>query len=153
EHRLKLIERARNAGKTLVEGPYGKARAQAEQAIALWLQRRPSRADQVQGLIWRGQLNLLINQRAAIDDFRRATERDPHHFAARARLAASLLEYDVSEAAEHLELLHARDPRNPQVIMLLARARRSLGQPQSAVDLLDELLEHSPTDTAAVLER
>src|SRR5262249_11208739 len=36
---------------------------------------------------------------------------------------------------------------------LLARARRSLGQPQSAVDLLDELLEHSPTDTAAVLER
>jgi Flp pilus assembly protein TadD len=37
--------------------------------------------------------------------------------------------------------------------MLLARARRSLGQPESVIGLLDELLERSPTDTAAILER
>lgn len=153
EHHLKLIERGFNLGKTLVEGPYGKARALTEQAIATWLQRRPGRADQVQGLIWRGKLNLIINQRAAIEDFRRATELSPNHIEARTNLAASLIAFDVREAAEHLELLHARDPRNPQVIMLLARARRSLGKSESVVGLLDELLERSPTDTAAILER
>src|SRR5262249_10870034 len=126
EHRLKLLERERDSGKSLVEGPFVKARAQAEQAITLWLERRPGPADQVQGLVWRGKLNLLIDRRAALADFRRATELAPDHFDARVNLAATLLEYDVGEAAEHLELLHARDPRNPQVSMLLARARRGL---------------------------
>ncbi len=153
EQQLKLIEHASNTGKTLVEGPYAKARSQTEQAIGIWLQRRPGQADQVQGLIWRGKLNLLSNPRAAIDDFRRATDLDPNHYNARLNLAISLIEYDVSEAAEHLEILHARKPEDEQVIMLLARARRSLGHPEGAIDLLDQLLERSPEFTAAVLER
>jgi tetratricopeptide (TPR) repeat protein len=158
EQQLKLLEREFNSGLTLVEGPNAKARAQIEKAIALWLQQRPGRADQVQGLLWRGKLNLMIDRRAAIDDFRRANEMDPNHFDARFHLAASLMEYDVSVAGGHLGLLHGRDPRNPQVTMLLARARRSLGQPESAIKLLDELLDRSlldrgPAYTAAVLER
>ncbi len=158
EHQLKLLDRESNSGMSLVEGANAKARAQTEQTIATWLQRRPGRADQAQGLIWRGKLNLLFNRRAAIDDFRRAIEMDPNHFDARLNLAVSLVEYDVSEAAKQLELLHSRDPRNTQVILLLARARRSLGQPESVIGLLDELLERSPLErgpvyTAAILER
>jgi tetratricopeptide (TPR) repeat protein len=152
ERQLKRIDRAFNAGKTLVDGPSGKARAETEQAIAIWLQRRASPADQVQGLIWRGRLHLLTDQRAAIDDFRRATEIDPDHFNARMNLARSLIEYDVNEAGRHLELLNARDPQNPQVIMMLAQVRRSLGQPAAAIELLDQLLRRNPT-AAALLER
>ncbi len=111
DQQLKLVDRAFNAGKTLVDGPAGMARARVEQAIALWLQRRPLPADQVQGLIWRGKLHLVTDQRAAIDDFRRATEIDPGHFNARLQLAVSLMEYDVHEAAQHLEHLHDCDPQ------------------------------------------
>src|SRR5262249_46315468 len=146
EHQLKLLEREANSGMSLVEGTNGTARDKTEQAIATWLQWRTGRADQVQGLIWRGKLNLLVSRRAAIDDFRRATEMDPGHFDARLNLAVSLVEYAVGESAEHLELLRARDPRNPRVVMLLARARRSLGQPESVIALLDELLERSPLE-------
>jgi tetratricopeptide (TPR) repeat protein len=152
EQQLKRLERTFNAGKTLVDGPNGQARAQTEQAIAVWLQRRAGPADQVQGLIWRGQLHLLTDQRAAIEDFRRATEIDTDHFNARMNLARSLIEYDVNEAGRHLEALHAREPQAPQVIMLLARVRRSVGQPVSAIELLDHLLQRNPTP-AALLER
>jgi predicted Zn-dependent protease len=36
--------------------------------------------------------------------------------------------------------------------MLLARVRRSVGQPASAIEILDQLLQHNPTP-AALLER
>jgi predicted Zn-dependent protease len=153
EQQLRRIERAFNAGKTLVDGPNGKARAQTEQAIATWLQRRPGPADQVEGLVWRGRLHLLTDQRAAITDFRRATEIDPGHVAARVNLARSLIEYDVGEAAKHLEALHARDPKDPQVIRLLAQVQRGLGRPGEAIELLDQLLRQRPTDAAALLDR
>jgi predicted Zn-dependent protease len=152
EQQVKRLEKAFNAGKTLVDGPNGTTQAQTEHAIAIWLQRRAGSADQVQGLIWRGRLHLLTDQRAAIADFRRATEIDPEHVAARVQLARSLIEYDVNEAGRHLEALHARDAQNPQVIMLLAQVRRSVGQPASAIELLDQLLQRSPT-AAALLER
>ncbi|MBO0697306.1 MAG: tetratricopeptide repeat protein, partial [Zavarzinella sp.] len=153
EQHLKLLDRAYRSGKTLVDGPSGKARAQTERAIAVWLQRRPLQADQIQGLIWRGDLDLLTNRRAAVDDFRRATEIDPTHFNARLDLAIALVEYDMSEAAQHLEFLHTRDPENQQVTLLLAQVRRSLGQPEAAISLIDELLQRNPTHPAAVLER
>jgi tetratricopeptide (TPR) repeat protein len=153
EQQLRRIERAFNAGKTLVDGPDGKARAQTEQAIAAWLQRRPGPADQARGLIWQGRLHLLTDQRAAVDDFRLATEFDPDNFDARVNLARSLIEYDVGEAARHLELLHARDPQEPQVIRLLAQVKRGLGRPGEANELLDQLLRQRPTDAAALLDR
>lgn len=153
EQHLKLLDRAYRSGKTLVDGPSGKARAQTERAIAVWLQRRPLQADQIQGLIWRGDLDLLTNRRAAVDDFRQATEIDPTHFNARLDLAIALVEYDMSEAAQHLEFLHTRDPENQQVSLLLAQVRRSLGQPEAAISLIDELLRRNPTHSAAVLER
>lgn len=153
EQQLKRLEKAFNAGMTLVDGPHGKARAQTEQAIAIWLERRASPADQVHGLIWRGQLHLLTDQRAAIADFRRATEIDPEHVGARINLARSLIEYDVNEAARHLEALHARDPLDPQVTMRLAQVKRGLGRPAEANGLLDQLLQRRPTDAAALLDR
>src|SRR5262245_9995640 len=48
EEKLKLLEQAHNAGLTLVEGPAGRERARAEQALALWDRVRQAQADQVQ---------------------------------------------------------------------------------------------------------
>lgn len=153
EQQLKRLERGFNAGKTLVDGPYGKARAQTEQSIATWIQRRPGPIDQAQGLIWQGKLHLLTDQQSAVDDFRLATEIAPDSFDARVNLARSLIEYDVGEADKHLELLHARDPQDPQVIRLLAQVKRGLGRPGEANELLDQLLQQRPTDAAALLDR
>jgi tetratricopeptide (TPR) repeat protein len=165
EQQLKVLERAHSYRQTVVEGPYAKSRAQTEQAIGIWLQRRSGQPDQIQGLIWRGRLSRLTDPRAAVDDFRRATDIDPDHILARLNLAISLIEYDAHEAGQHLEYLHARipqeqqgflqtqDSQNQHVMLLLAQVRRSLGQFEGAIDILDQLLQRNPNHTPALLER
>jgi tetratricopeptide (TPR) repeat protein len=153
EEKVKLLERAYDADMTLLEGPGGQQRAQAESALTLWFQQRPDPADQVQGLMWRGRIHLLINQQEAAADFRQALALDPAHFDARLNLAVALADYDPEEAVQHLEILRQRDPQNERVAILLATFRRGLGQLSEAQQILDDVLAVHPDHFAALLER
>lgn len=147
------LESANNSGMTLVEGPAETIRVKSERAIALWSQLRSGRADRAQGFVWRGRIRFLVDPAAGVQDFRSALELDPEHFEARLQLAAALEDYNPREAAEHLEVLRARQPQNKRVRLLLAHYRRSLGQFAEAAQILDEVLAVSPDDAAALLER
>ena len=147
------LESANSSGMTLVEGPAETIRVKSERAIALWSQLRSGRADRAQGFVWRGRIRFLVDPAAGVQDFRSALELDPEHFEARLQLAAALEDYNPREAAEHLEVLRARQPQNKRVRLLLAHYRRSLGQFAEAAQILDEVLAVSPDDAAALLER
>ncbi|HEX5270783.1 MAG TPA: tetratricopeptide repeat protein [Gemmataceae bacterium] len=120
----------------------------------LWLRLRPGRADQVEGLVWRAQVEVYTNDVvSARADVRKALELDPDHFAARLQLAF-LLEQDApAEAAAHLEKLLERQPDNRRVRFELAEVRRGLGQLDRARDLLDTLLAVDPRHVGALLAR
>ena len=151
--KLAELERAYNAGMTLVEGPAGRERERAEAAVALWLARRAGPADRAQGLVWRGRTRLLLDAQAAAGDFREALDLDPNNADARLRLATALADYDPKAAAEHLEILRRRDPADIQVRVMLAYFRRGLGRLDDARQLLDEVLAAQPGNAAALLER
>lgn len=153
EAKVKVLERGHDADVSLLEGPLGQQRERAESALALWLRLRREPADQVQGLLWRGRLDLLINPQAAVADFRQALALDPDNFDARLNLAVALADYDPQEAARHLEILRGRDAHNSRVAILLAIFRRGLGQLPEAQQLLDDVLATNPDHFSALLER
>lgn len=126
----------------------------ARKAVDLWLRLRQNRADQAQGLVWRGRIHAHArDDAAALADFRAALEMDPEHFEARWTLANSIFPKAPEEAAEHLELLRRRRPFYPHLAQTLAAVRRSLGQTDEAARLLDEILAATPDDVGALLER
>jgi len=153
EQMLNFLDSSVRAGMSILEGPRGKARDRTELAIQLWFQRRPGQADQVQGLIWRANLNQWVNLASTHSDYRRALEIDPNHFKARTSLAMSLMNYDAREATQHLELLHQRVPSDQHVSIQLAISRRNIGEFQGAILLLDEVLLRTPDEPNALLER
>lgn len=153
EAKVKLLTQAHNTGMTLVEGPAGEERTRAERAIELWRQHRPGSADQAQGLVWRGKIQLLINLQEACADFRQALELDPNHLDARLHLAIALVEYDAVEAVGHLEILRRREPRNVQVGVSLAASLRAVGRREEAERILDDILDANPDHAIALLER
>ena len=123
-------------------------------AVDLWLEHRPTTADQVQGLVWRGRLNEFVqNFPQALADFQRAVELDPDSRQARLRLVAALIREEPREAVPHLEWMRRRRPDDPEVLFLTARLRRNLGQPEEAGKLLDELLVSTPNKFPALVER
>jgi predicted Zn-dependent protease len=127
---------------------------QMQGAEDLWLQLCPGRADQVEGLVWRGRTFAFLGDLAnAAADLRRALTLDSDHFEARRNLALALTRDAPAEAADLLETLRRRDPENDQVRLPLARARRAVGQQEEARQLLDEMLTAHPDNVGALLER
>ena len=123
-------------------------------AVDLWLEKRPGTADQVQGLVWRGRLNEMVqNFPQALVDFRRAVELDPDNRQARLWLVVALIREEPRAAVTHLEWMRRRRPNDPEVLFQTARLRRNLGQPEEAGRLLDELLASSPNKFPALVER
>ncbi len=123
-------------------------------AADVWLQLRPSRADQVQGYIWRGRANRVADLHAqAISDFRTALELDPSHLQARAFLSLAISQESPQESRDHLRYLHERLPDDVQITYQLATVLRNLGRLQEAKKLLDGLLGRNPHLFSALLER
>lgn len=124
----------------------------AQHVLDLWLQRRP---DDVQALLWRGDLNeIRVRLISALVDFRRAVELAPQDEEAHARLGgALLLEGQPSEAAGHFEFVLSRRPDHPWAGVGLARCRRAAGEVDEARDLLDRILAAHPGYGPALAER
>ncbi len=120
----------------------------------LWLRLRTGRADQVEGLVWRAQVEVFTNDLPeAKADVRKALELDPEHFGARLQMAFLLEQEAPAEAAVHLEKLRQRQPDNQRVCFELAEVQRGLGHLDEARDLLDELLAANPDHLGALLAR
>jgi tetratricopeptide (TPR) repeat protein len=125
---------------------------QAYLCFETWQQRQPELAEP-----WL-QLGLLWERKVQFDEaekyYRRAVERDPDHFEARARLAEFLLANGkAAEAAEHFQRLHDLEPQNTGVLLGLAKARLGLGQIDAGRQALDRLLALEPQNAAALVER
>ncbi|MSQ96911.1 MAG: tetratricopeptide repeat protein [Gemmataceae bacterium] len=119
-----------------------------------WLQLRTGKIDKTQGFVWRGQLHESANDHAkARADYRQALELSPDSFQARMFLAVALFYPAPEEAAAHLQVLRARDPKNDHVRFSLATVQRNLGQLKEAGQLLDELLNAHPDNIQYLIER
>jgi predicted Zn-dependent protease len=116
-----------------------------------WLEHQP---DDVQALLWRGQVMERWNDlEEAVASYRRAVAVDPGHEKARRLLALALVRSDrADEAVERLESLR-RQGADPEVLLGLARGRRSLGEVDEARRLLDEVLAAQPRNAEALSER
>jgi tetratricopeptide (TPR) repeat protein len=126
----------------------------ARRGVDLWLANHPGKHDQLQGLLWRGDIAIRSGDAEnAQADYRRAVEIDPAHEGARLRLAEVLTRYSPREALDHLEQLRQRRPGDRGVQLNLARCRRALGDHQEARELLDQLLAEVQNDRAVLLER
>lgn len=98
-------------------------------------------------LVWRGQLHLLLWDRsAAILDFERAAELDPHHALAHGWAARALLESGrAAQAAERARRAIALEPRFAMARMWLAEALNALGKVKDAKAVLHEALRLKKT--------
>ena len=143
------------AMEVLIEGGLkGLKPSLARWAVDLWLAHRPGKADQVQGLLWRGRVYEFIQDFPhALADFRKAVELAPDNAGARLRLAETLIREEPREAAVHLDWLRRARPDDPEVRFQTARLRRSLGQTEDAARLLDEVLASAPDRVPVLVER
>jgi tetratricopeptide (TPR) repeat protein len=154
EGSLKALEPAFEKGETAEGGSAALHLAQAQRAIGLWLQHRLSRADQIQGLVWRSRSHSFANDYPkSMEDVREALRLDPDHFQARLQLALSVAQETPSKAAAHLEILRQQEPENNRVRFALASIRRELGQLSEARQILDEMLAANPDHLSALIER
>jgi tetratricopeptide (TPR) repeat protein len=128
--------------------------ASIQEAIALWSRLRPERADQVQGLVWRGRAHRITDEHAAaVADFRKALEMDPDNLHAKLALAFTLVQEAPEEATEHLEAVRNRLPDSRQLLFALATLRHGLGQLDQAREILDTILAAHPQDVASLVEK
>src|SRR5207249_1211141 len=146
---LDALEPFFSAGMVLDSEKGGPLLERARRAVDLWLRVCPGRADQVQGLVWRGRIHAFASaQPQAVADFRKALELDPDHFDARLHLAQAVAQKAPAEAARHFQILRERDPTNNQVRFSLATIRRGLGQIEEARQVLDEMLADDPDNVS-----
>jgi tetratricopeptide (TPR) repeat protein len=125
-----------------------------EQAVDIWLQKRPALADQVQGLVWRGRVRGFRGDHAgAVADLQRAAELDPEHFEAAAYLALSIGQDEPAESLRQMERLLERFPSDVRIQYAVATGRRNLGDTDGARQLLDAILRDYPSGSQALLER
>jgi Flp pilus assembly protein TadD len=116
-------------------------------AVDMWLGSRPSAADQVQGLVWRGRVRAAAGEfDGAIADFRGAVNRDPEHFDARYQLAITIGSTNHIEAALLLEQLREAQPENVDVLAGLATSYRLLGRPLAARAIYRDLIDRGMDD-------
>ncbi|MDE2142593.1 MAG: tetratricopeptide repeat protein [Elusimicrobia bacterium] len=97
--------------------------------------------------VWRGQLRLQQWDRsAAVLDFERAAEIDPHHALAHGWAARALLESGrPAAAAERARRAISLEPRFAMARMWLAESLRALGQTKEAKAVLAEALRLKKT--------
>jgi tetratricopeptide (TPR) repeat protein len=127
--------------------------ARLRAAADLWLGARPGRADQVEGLVWKGRVLRYGREHAkSVAAFREALARDPDHFAARYHLAIALGQEAPEEVVRHLEVLHARRPGDVRLTFALATAHRSVGHGAEARKLLDGMLAADSKNLSALVE-
>jgi tetratricopeptide (TPR) repeat protein len=97
--------------------------------------------------VWRGQLSLLENAlSAALLDFERACELDPHHALGHGWAGCALLACGRPEkAAERLRRAVTLEPKLWIARLWLARAERAAGRKSRAAAVLRETLAGKPT--------
>jgi tetratricopeptide (TPR) repeat protein len=121
-----------------------------------WLEIEPENP-QAHYLDGQYRLTYAHKQSAAAASFRRALELDPDHDEARICLAVALLDShgdpDVAEAAIQFEFVRQRQPDNLSVQVGLAECRKSLGQLDEAVKLVDQVLSKQPDYAPALALR
>jgi tetratricopeptide (TPR) repeat protein len=126
----------------------------AMRAADLWLAGARTTADQVQGLVWRGDIWIQTGSaEKALPDYIRAVELDGEDDIAQLHLAACQAASAPRQAMANLEKLLRRHPGDPSARHQLARCHRNLGQLEEAARLLDELLAQYPDDAAVLSER
>jgi predicted Zn-dependent protease len=152
--KIKMLQAAYKEGINLRSGGGKQELTATQDAVELWLRRRPQQADQVQGLVWRSRLHTIGGcHDDAVADLRRVLELDPDHFEGRWLLAMIVRDESPEETARHLQVLAARRPENFEVRFTLANVRRNLAQLDKARDILDELLASRPQDVSYLIER
>jgi tetratricopeptide (TPR) repeat protein len=120
----------------------------------LWLNKRPGRADQVQGLVWRGRaLRLAGDHPGAIADLERAVELDPDDFDARVYLALSIGQDRPQESIAHFKVLQRHYPADLRLQFALATGHRGIGELDEAKKWLDSILRDQPDNAQVLLER
>jgi Tfp pilus assembly protein PilF len=125
-----------------------------EKGADLWLQLRPGRADQVEGLLWHARACAMANdQLKAKEDVRKALELDPDHYDARFHMAMYLMQEAPTEAVEHFRRLAERHPEDRRVRFGLGSVLHSIGQLAEARQVLDGLLVANPRDVQVLIER
>jgi predicted Zn-dependent protease len=124
----------------------------ARNCLNRWLEREPNA---VRALDWRSWVHDRLDVRnQAMEDCLRALELEPGRTAVRLRLIDMLLDGNRPlEALPHVEHLRQRLPHDPQVVVALARCRRTTGQGEEAHRLVDEVLAAAPDHSGALLER
>lgn len=117
----------------------------ADAVVNRWLELQP---DSPAAWTYRGQILERLRQLpAAAEAYRRATQLAPTDRRAEFDLARVLVESHSApeEAAGHLEHLNRVDPRNPDVLVLLAVCREVQERRAEAVALLDRVIADHPT--------
>jgi predicted Zn-dependent protease len=117
-----------------------------------WLALEP---ENVQALCLRGDLYLCgERQPDALTSYSRALQLDPEHEESRISRADILLGMRrAGEARADLEILARTRPDDPRMPTRLAACLDLLGQPQSARQLLDDVLKRWPNEALALSDR
>jgi tetratricopeptide (TPR) repeat protein len=116
-------------------------------AAGLWLAKRPSRADQLFGLLLRGNIHKSLEHHAeAIADLRKAVELDEENVPARFSLAILIAQAEPRESIEHLRFVLSRNPEDIKVLTMLAAGLRGLGRFDESRQLYDTLLQRDPNN-------
>jgi predicted Zn-dependent protease len=102
---------------------------------------------------FRGQLLVQAdNYPEGAEALRKALELNPAQDDARLALAQALLRLDPKEALSHFQYLRTKGDQAP-VLLGLAQAYRTIGEPEKVAPILDTLLAKYPDDVQALLER
>ncbi|VTR91733.1 pep-cterm system tpr-repeat lipoprotein : TPR repeat protein OS=Nitrosococcus oceani (strain ATCC 19707 / NCIMB 11848) GN=Noc_1987 PE=4 SV=1: TPR_16: TPR_2: TPR_8 [Gemmata massiliana] len=122
-------------------------------AADTWLAQRPGRADQVQGLTWRGRVYAYARDQAqSVTALREALALDPDHFDARLYLALGISQVQPQECVRHLEILREKKPDDRRLRYLVATGQRTLGNFTESRKLLDQMLADDPNSLSALVE-
>lgn len=128
--------------------------ARTRRAIDQWLELRPAKADQVQGLVWSYQAHLFGHfLDKARTDVERALALDPTDRQARTMLALHLAQEHPQESAAAWQALHDEFPDDADISLNLADVRRRLGQLEEAQALLDSVLAHDDRNVSVLIGR
>lgn len=123
-------------------------------AADLWLAKRPSRADQSIGFLWRGKINQYADKHAdAVADLRKAVAVDEENIPARLGLAKAIAQEDPVAAIGHIRFVLEKNPDDMQAAFMLATGLGGLGQFDESRRVLDALLKRDPNNYQIVLER
>lgn len=126
----------------------------AERALSLWNDTMKDGWAKAQSLAWQGELAFRQGMPdVALGHLREAVAAAPANDRTRLRLSEVLLQYSPKEAKSHLDYLRKRTPDQRAVLIRLASCHRELGEYREATAILDELLQRSDRDPAALIER